>query len=310
MTEHASAPAPRRAPPAAYVMMLATGCFYGLQISLTKVATTGGVPPVALIFWTVLGSGLILLGLTAIRGRIPKLDGPHLLSYVLMGIVGVGGPNILLAYVAPRIPAGIVAMTLTLVPMLVYGLALLLRMEGFRWLRFSGLILGFSGMLLMVAPTASLPEPEMVGWLLVALAAPFCFAVFVISGERWRPPETDSLALAAGGIMTAAIFCLVVTAATGQWWFGSAPFDWADASILFIMAIQVATYVMFFECIRISNSVFYSTVAYPETLFGVAWGYIIFSEAHSAWVWAALVLLLGGIYLVNRSSKAGVEPGS
>ena len=110
--------------------------------------------------------------------------------------------------------------------------------------------------------------------------------------------------------MTAAIFCLVVTAATGQWWFESAPFDWADASILFIMAIQVATYVMFFECIRISNSVFYSTVAYPETLFGVAWGYVIFSEAHSAWVWAALVLLLAGIYLVNRSLKSGVEPGS
>ena len=110
--------------------------------------------------------------------------------------------------------------------------------------------------------------------------------------------------------MTAAIFCLVVTAATGQWWFGSAPFDWADASILFIMAIQVATYVMFFVCIRFSNSVFFSTVAYPETLFGVAWGYVIFSEAHSAWVWAALVLLLAGIYLVNRGSKSGVEPGS
>ncbi len=282
MTAPCRPAAPRRPPPAAYVMLLATGCFYGLQISLNKVVTTGGVPPVPFILWATLGSGLILLGITAIRGRSPKLDGPHLLSYVLVGVVGLGVPYILLAYVAPRIPAGIVAMTLTLVPMLVYGLALLLRMEGFRWMRFSGLVLGFAGMLLIVAPESGLPEPGMVGWLLVALAAPCCFALCIVSGERWRPPETDSLALAAGTIMTAAIFCLAVTAATGQWWFFSSPFDWADASILIIMAIQVANYIMFFECIRIAGSVFYSTVNYPETLFGIAWGYVIFDEAHSS----------------------------
>ena len=310
MTERASAPAPRRAPPVAYLMMLATGCFYGLQLTLNKIATTGGVPPIPLIFWTALGSGLILLGITAIRGRLPKIDGPHLLAYVLVGVVGMGIPYILLAYVAPKLPAGVVAMTLALVPTLVYGLALALRMEGFRRLRFSGLVLGLAGILLIVGPEASLPAPGLVGWVLVAFAASGCFAVCVVSGERWRPPETDSLALAAGAIMAGAIFCLAATAATGQWWFISSPFDWADASILIIIAIQVAIYIMFFECIRIAGSVFYSTVTYPETLFGIAWGYLIFGETHSAWVWAALVLLLAGIYLVNRRSKASAEPGS
>ena len=304
MTERVAAPAPRRAPPVAYLMLLATGCTYGLQLTLNKLATTGGIAPIPLIFWTALGSGLILLGITAIRGRIPRLDGPHLLSYVLVGIVGFGFPYILLAYVASKIPAGIVAMTLALVPMLVYGLALLLRMESFRRLRFCGLVFGLAGILLIVGPEASLPDPGMVGWVLVAFAATCCFAVCVVSGERWRPPETDSLALAAGAVMTGAVFCLGVSVVTGEWWFASSSFDWADASILIIIAIQVVNYIMFFECIRVAGSVFYSTVTYPETLLGIAWGYLIFGETHSAWVWAALVLLLAGLYLVNRRSKA------
>ena len=58
-------------------------------------------------------------------------------AYLLVGVIGYGAPYILLAYVAPKIPAGIVAMTLSLNPIIVYGLALLIRMEGFRGLRFS-----------------------------------------------------------------------------------------------------------------------------------------------------------------------------
>jgi drug/metabolite transporter (DMT)-like permease len=297
------APVPRRAPPFAYVMLLATGCTYGLQLTLNKVATTGGVPPIPLIFWTALGSGLILFAINACRGRYPRLDLAHIRAYLLIGVVGFGGPYILLAYIAPKIPAGIVAMTLTLIPMIVYGLALLMRMEGFRWLRFSGLLLGFAGMMLIVAPDASLPEPGMGLWVLLCLAAPLCFAVSVIAGDLWRPPQTDSLTMASGAVLTGALFCLIVTAISGEWWFFEGSFDWADASIPIIVIIQVVNWTMFFATIRLAGAVFYSTVSYPETLCGIAWGYFIFSEAHSGWVWGALVLLMAGLYLVNRRSK-------
>ena len=303
MTERTAAPAPRRAPPVAYLMLLAIGCFYGLQLTLTKVATTGGIPPVPLTLWTALGSGLILFVINAFRGHYPKVDFPHIRAYLLVGVIGYGAPYIVLAYVAPKIPAGIVAMTLSLNPIIVYGLALLIRMEGFRGLRFFGLVLGFGGMMLLVAPEASLPEPGMALWVLVCLAGPLCFALVMIGSDLWRPPETDSLALAGGGLLTGALFCLLVTIVTGEWWFFEGSFDWVDASIPIIAIIQVANWTMFYATIRIAGAVFFSTVSYPETLFGIAWGYLILSEAHSGWVWGALVLLLAGIYLVNRRSK-------
>ena len=302
-SETASAPAPRRAPPVAYLMLLATGCFYGLQLTLNKIATTGGIPPVPLIFWTALGSGLILFVVNALRGHYPKIDFLHVRAYLLVGVIGFGGPYILLAYVAPKIPAGIVAMTLTLNPMIVYGLALVIRLEGFRWIRFSGLVLGFAGMMLIVAPDASLPAPGMALWVIVCLAAPLCFAFAMIGSDLWRPPETDSLALAGGALLTGALFCLLVTVATGEWWLFEGSFDWADASIPIIALIQVANWTMFYATIRMAGAVFYSTVSYPETLCGIAWGALILSEAHSGWVWGALVLLLAGIYLVNRRSR-------
>jgi len=284
-------------------MLLATGCFYGLQLTLNKVATTGGIPPIPLIFWTALGSGLVLFGINAFRGQYPRFDFAHVRAYLLVGVIGCGGPYILLAYVAPKIPAGTVALTLALVPMVVYGLALLMRMEGFRWLRFSGVVLGFAGMVLIVAPDASLPEPSMGLWVLLCLAGPLCFALSAIAGDKWRPPETDSLAMAGGALLTGALFCLIVTAISGEWWFFEGPFDWADASIPIIVVIQVINWTMFFATIRLAGAVFYSTVSYPETLCGIAWGYLIFSETHSGWVWGALVLLLAGLYLVNRRSK-------
>jgi drug/metabolite transporter (DMT)-like permease len=310
MTEHTSAPAPRRAPPVAYLMLLATGIFYGLQLTLTKVATTGGIPPVPLTFWSALGAGLTLFIINGFRGHYPKIDFLHIRAYLLVGVVGFGAPYTLLAYVAPQIPAGIVAITLALNPMIVYGLALLVRMEGFRRLRFLGLALGFAGMMLIVAPDASLPEPGMALWVLICLAGPTCFALAMVGSDLWRPPETDSLALAGGALLTGALFCLLITIVTGDWWFFEGSFDWADASIPIIAAILVANWTMFYATIRVAGAVFYSTVSYAETLCGIAWGYLILSELHSSWVWSALVLLLGGLYLVNRRSTAGTKPKS
>jgi drug/metabolite transporter (DMT)-like permease len=37
---------------------------------------------------------------------------------------------------------------------------------------------------------------------------------------------------------------------------------------------------------------------------------VIFDERHSLWVWSALVLLLAGLYLVNRTMPARVGKGT
>ena len=38
-------------------------------------------------------------------------------------------------------------------------------------------------------------------------------------------------------------------------------------------------------------------------LSGIIWGMVVFGESHSLWVWAALVLMFGGLAMVNATTR-------
>ena len=42
-----------------------------------------------------------------------------------------------------------------------------------------------------------------------------------------------------------------------------------------------------------------SVVASTVTAFGVLWAMLILSETYSAWIWAAMILILSGVFLVQ-----------
>ncbi len=89
------------------------------------------------------------------------------------------------------------------------------------------------------------------------------------------------------------------------------PVSWITSSsslaIIAVAAISTIAYALFFYTIRVSGAVFASQTAYIVTISGVLWGIALFSENHSLWVWAAIVLMIGGIALVTpREQKEPV----
>lgn len=286
------------------ILLVIGGITYGLVISLNRIATTEGIPFIPYVFWQALGGAVLLLVISFIRRKPPKLAPAHLRTYAIIGIIGLAIPWTLLALVAPKIPAGVIALGFAIIPMQVYAIALMLSMDGFRWVRIIGMLLGLAGILLIVLPETSLPSPDMVGWVLVGLTPSVCFALTIIAGERFRPPESDPLALSCGLLFVGALFLLPVMAATGSWWFFEAPLDRGDGALILVTFLAVFLWPLFFITIRMAGSVFFSTVAYLDTLAGVGWGILIFGERHSDWIWAALVLLMLGIFLVNKTGPA------
>ena len=150
-------------------LLVVGGITYGAIPSLTRLATTSGVPPINYVFWQTLGGGLLIFLLALTRRNSPKLTWTHIRFYAVVGPVGMGLPYCIMAFAAPKIPAGIIALGLALVPMLTYGIMLMLRMEGYRWWRTGGLALGLVSVLLIVLPETSLPSPEMAGSYAVAV---------------------------------------------------------------------------------------------------------------------------------------------
>ena len=107
------------------------GIAWGLSFSVAKLATTDGTTPIGIAFWQSLLAGLLLLGYVHFRGRRLAMTWPTIKLYIIVALLGTAIPSVCFYYAAARLPAGVLAITVTLVPILTYGLALLLRSEMF-----------------------------------------------------------------------------------------------------------------------------------------------------------------------------------
>ncbi|MBT4427140.1 MAG: DMT family transporter [Rhodospirillaceae bacterium] len=285
------------------IMLIATAVIFGALFSVNRFAIAGGVPPIAYAFWQSLGAGLALLFLALFTKSLPRLDLIYLRTYIVSGVLGIAFPISLLSIVAAKLPASALTLVLALSPPLTYLFALLLGMERFRIVCIIGILVGLAGVVLMVVPEASLPEPEMAGWLLLSLLAPVSFAMVNAFAGKFRPPEAPSVMLACGLLLASAVFLLPVMFATGQAYIPLGENGIGDWAVLMAVAINAAFWLLFFEIVRRAGSVFFSQFNYLAVLAGIAWAMLIFAERPSVYIWGALALLFLGLALVNRGIK-------
>ena len=285
-------------------MLFACGITWGLSFSFNKIAITSGIPVVAYVFWQSLGAGLILLMLSFATANRVQLSWPHLKLYGVAALFEFALPFLALNYVAARLPAGVVSLGQALVPALTFGFALAFRIDRYNTLRFAGLCIGLAGVLLVVLPKASLPEPDMVGWVLFALIAPLCYGFANTLVAIMRPPQSNSLPLAAGLLLAASALLLVPMAATDSWWFFENGLDDGALALIGVTVLNVIFWYLLFEIILLAGPVFFASYNYVSPLAGIGWAVLIFGERHSPWIWGALALMFAGLFLVTTRAKA------
>ena len=286
--------------PATLLVVSALG--WGMLYSLNRLATTDGIPFVPYVFWMGSGAALILLGLGAVFRTLPRFSWEHVRGYLALGMISFGMTYTILAFVAPKVPAGVLGLGATLTPILTYPAAALFRMDNFRAVRTLGLFLGVGGVALVVVPETSLPSPDMAPWVLLSFVGPVLYVANALIIAWLKPPPAGALPLAGGVLTTGALFMFVVMAASGQWWWFEGPMtagDWALAAAAGTMAL---VFYLMIEIIRLAGPVFFTTVNFMIPLTGIGWGVLFFGESHSHWIWLALVLMLTGLFLVNRPS--------
>jgi len=286
-------------------LLFVLGLSFGIVYTINLTATGDGVPFIPYVFWQSLGAAGIVLVLCAAFRAWPRLRWAHLRVYALTGLLNLALPYSILAYVAPKVPSGVLALGLTLVPIMVYALALAFRIDRLRLARLLGLLLGFAGVLLVLLPRASLPEPEMVGWVALGLVAPLCYALNAVIIALMSPPATGALPLGFGLLFSSAVYAGIAMIVTGEYWAFPAPFSAADWATIAAMANNALTYVLIFVIIQRAGPVVFSTSNYIATLAGIGFGIWLFGDRPSVWIWAALVLMCVGLFLVNFS---GVRP--
>ena len=275
------------------------GVAWGLSFSVAKLATADGTTPIGIAFWQSLLAGLLLLGYVYLRGRRLAMTWPAIKLYIIVALLGTPIPSVCFYYAAARVPAGVLAITVTLVPILTYGLALLMRSEIFSATRLTGIMLGTVSIFLLVVPKNSLPESASLIWVLLACFSSLCYAIENIYLAKRGTDDIGAIRLACGTCLFSAIILAPVGIATNNMFMLDVTNGLITTSIVTLAVINATAYSAFVACIAVAGPLFASQVGYVVTLAGVFWGIAIFGETHSIWVWASLVTMLLGLMLVS-----------
>ncbi len=299
----------------AIVYMVTLAITYSLVISLNRIATIAEIPFIPYVFWQVVGAGLFLLSICALRRRWPPLTRDSMISYGLIGMFGFAIAFLVLAAAAPNAPASVISLTLTMTPVLVYVFAVFLRMDRFYWFRAFGIASSLAGVLLVLVPPllhdATALTADMVPWVLLAFGAPLCYSIANLSAARFRPPNVSGIEMGAGVMVAATIFLLPVMAFDGSWWFFDEPIADGSWTIFIALVVNALFMVLMYEVLRLAGPVIFSTYNYIGTLCGMGWAALLFGDAPSALIWGSVALLFLGLYLVNRPPKtAPVKEGA
>lgn len=286
-----------------YLMVLFLGTVWGITFSLARLATEAGAHPLGLAFWQAAGGGLVLLAWCLMRGLRPLFTTSMLLPYFIIGLTGTALPGTILFYAAPHVPAGVLAITVAMVPMLTYAATWLLKIDELSIRRILGVALGFVAILLVMLPDASLPNPSLQGWLLLALLAVCFYTTENLYVDKYIPPETNMALLLLGGMFAAACILLPIVIQQDAFVPVWLPFDVVDWSIISMSVVSTVAYLLYLTVIQTSGAVFASMAGYVITIAGVFWGILFFAEQHSIWIWGALLLMLLGMALVTPRHK-------
>ncbi len=282
------------------------GLGWGLTQPLSKIAVSEGYRHFGLIFWQLVIGTVILGAITAARGRGLPLSGAHLRLYAVIALIGTVLPNAASFQAAVHLPAGVISILLSLVPMFAFPIALAMGNDRFGGGRLLGLLCGLAGVVLIVGSETSLPDPAMAAFIPIALIAPAFYALEGNIVGKWGTLDLDPIQLLFGASAVGMVFALPLALATGHFIDPRPPWGAPDLALLAIATVHALVYSGYVWMVGRAGAVFAAQVSYLVTAFGVIWAMLLLGETFSPWVMGAMGLMFVGLFLVQPRPKVAI----
>jgi drug/metabolite transporter (DMT)-like permease len=287
-------------------LKVASTLFFTMMLVCVKLVA-GKVPPGEIVFarsFFALLPIIAMLGwqreiVTALRTSRPWL-------HVSRGAVGVS--SMAMGFIAVGMIPLPEAMTISYAaPLMIVVLAALVLGETVRLFRWSAVAIGFVGIVVVFWPnltllrSGELTHVALVGSL-VALTAAFLSAFAAIFVRRMTQSET------VGSI----VFYFAVTASLLS--LGTVPFGWivpdlATAALLVLTGLLGGVgQILMTNAYRYAGAATIAPFEYVSLLWGLAFGWVIFSEVPGTSVIAGGAIVIGaGIFIIFREHRLGLE---
>lgn len=255
--------------------------------------------PIWLIESRVLLAGVSLFPLLLYQGLWPHLR-RQWWPLLIVGILNSAVPFSLLAFTSLFLPAGMTAILNGTAPFFGVAVAYVWLQEQLNLSRVVGLLLGFTGVVVLVGLRQSAITSEF----LLAIAAGLCAALmYAIAAPfiRLNLPGVPSLVIATGSQLGAAVFLMPLLPFTQPVQLPS------RIAILAVIAIAVLStslaYILYFRLIQAVGSTRALTVTYLIPLFAMLWGALVLREAITLSMVIGGGLILLGTAIANEVLK-------
>ncbi|MEL7165680.1 MAG: DMT family transporter [Pseudomonadota bacterium] len=282
-----------------FAVLVVLGAGWGVTMPLAKIAVSTGHQFFGLILWQLaIGAAAMSILALPLRLRLPWHAGA-MGVYVIIALIGSILPGIASYQAVAHLPAGVMSILLSMVPIWAFLVALALSLDRFEWLRLAGLFAGFVAVAMIVLPGAEMSGAIPLFWVLVALLSGFCYALEGNFVARWGTAGLSAFQVLWGASVVGTVLVLPFTLISGHWIDLRPHYVAPEIAQAASAVVHVLVYAGYVWLVRQTGPVFAVQVSFLVTLFGVFWAKLILSEAYAPTVWASLALMMLGMYLVQ-----------
>ncbi len=293
-------------------LLAALAAIWGGSYLLIKYALEDLSAPMIVFARCLIASLVLLVALRATAGaagprgaRRDLRERPRMA--LLLGTLAVAAPFMLITLGELEVPSGLTAVLISPASIFVAMLAPFLdASERADRRQASGMVIGLAGVALVVGVESVQTLGQFLGALAMIGAAVFyALSGFVVKGsyKSLSPMQTSWISITVATLLT-----LPAAVATAP---ADLPGTRAALSVLILGAVGTAlAFVIFYKLIAEIGASRASLVAYLAPGVALLYGALLLDEAITAAAVGGLVLILGGVALASRPSRAapGVEP--
>ena len=276
--------------------LLLLGAIWGASFLFMRMGADefGGM---ALAGMRAIGAAICSAPLLLSRQRLAEMA-THWRPIVIVGLANSALPFVLFSYAAKSLPAGVSAISDAIAPLLVALSGWMLFSEKLNATRASGLVVGFTGVVWLVAGTVGFGHGVGgSGWAMAAcVGANVCYTVGAHVSHRTLRGVTP-LSVATGSQLVAAAVLLPLTV----WmWPARMPGTSAWMAMLGLAAICTSlAYVLFYRLMARVGASRSMVVLFLIPVFGVVWGLLFLHEPITLAMAGGCVVILLGVALTT-----------
>ena len=255
----------------------------------------------------ILSAGLVMLPF-AIKGwkKVPK---NKIITVIIAGLLGNFFPAFLYCIAETKIDSALTSILNALTPLCAIIIGVAFFKLAVTWQKIFGVVTGFIGLSLLPIASEGAISFANISYASFVLMATICYGtnVHVVSRHLKELSSTDIASVAFSFFIPP---CILILISTGFFDLPLAQhefiFSVAASFILGALGTALAS-VWFYTLVKTAGSIFASLVTYGIPFIAVLWG-LIFGEHITLFEIGCLLIILAGVYIVNKKVRKPVSP--